>query len=359
MERTVHEPTSAGRPAPGFDGGWDLPHVAISPPPRRRRGRWVALALTLAVIASASLWVIASRQYIVDQVAVWSFDESPTIASYVERSRMSDRGEFLFLASRPTIADRARFGGMCGKSEDGTGILGCYVPGDGAIVLFDVVDERLDGIEEVVASHEMLHAAWHRLGADERAELSGLLETEAAALSTDPGFVERMALYARLEPGERSNELHSIIGTEVADLPPALESYYARYFSDRAALVGLHTASNAVFVELASRAEAVSAELDALRTSIEADYAAYNGGYDALNDDVDTFNERADAGLFSESARAALVARQDALDALFASITERSAAFDAKAAELESLNAQTVELNSSVNIVARTVEPPE
>jgi hypothetical protein len=359
MERTVHEPTSAGRPAPGFDDGRALFHVATTPTPHRRRRRLLTLALTLAVIASASFWLIANRQYIVDQVAVWSFDESPTIASYVERSRMSDRGEFLFLASRPTIADPARFGGMCGKSEDGTGILGCYIPGEGAIVLFDVADERLDGIEEVVASHEMLHAAWHRLGAGERAELAGLLETEAATLSSNPDFVERMELYARIEPGERTDELHSIIGTEVADLPPALESYYARYFSDRAALVGLHTTSNAVFVQLASRAEAVSAELDALRTSIEADYAAYSGGYDALNRDVAAFNERAQAGLFSESARAGLVARREALDAQFASITERSASFDAKAAELESLNAQTVELNSSLNIVARTVEPPE
>jgi hypothetical protein len=359
MERTVHEPTAAGRPAAGFDGDWNLPQVSPSGAPPRRRRRWIALTIALAVIASASLWVIASRQYIVDQIAVWSFDESPTIASYVERSRMSDRGEFLFLASRPTIADPAGFGGLCGESEDGTGILGCYVPGDSAIVLFDVVDERLDGIEEVVASHEMLHAAWHRLGADEKDRLSALLETEAVALSSDPGFVERTALYARMEPGERTNELHSIIGTEVVDLPPALESYYARYFTDRAALVGLHTASNAVFVELESRAKAVNAELDALRTSIETDYAAYNDGYDALNADVDAFNARADRGQFSASARSALVARQDALDALFASIAERSATFDAKAVELESLNAQTEELNSSVNIVARTADPPE
>jgi hypothetical protein len=357
MERTVYEPTAAGRPLPDFDGEWLPPQAG---PPGRPSGRlrWIALLLTLALITSASFWVIASRQYIVDQFAVWGFDESPAVASYVERSTMSGRGEFLFLASRPTIADARRFTGLCGSSEEGTGVLGCYVPGDRSIVLFDVVDERLDGIEEVVASHEMLHAAWHRLGADERAQLSRLLETEAATLSSDAAFVDRMALYARLEPGERSNELHSIIGTEVADLPPALERYYARYFTDRAALIGLHAASNAVFVELEARAQARSVELESLRATIEADYASYNDGYDALNRDVDVFNARADAGNFSERARSALIDRQESLDALFASITARSDTFDAKSAELESLNAQTVELNSSVNIVPRTGAPP-
>jgi hypothetical protein len=357
MERTVYEPTPAGRPVPEFDGEWPPPQA---PAPQRRRGRrrWIALLLTLALIASASLWVIASRQYIVDQFAIWGFDESPTVALYVERSTMSDRGEFLFLASRPTIADAKRFNTVCGSSEEGTGVLGCYVPSDRSIVLFDVVDPRLDGIEEVVASHEMLHAAWHRLGAGEKAEVSRLLETEAAALSTDPAFVERMELYARLEPGERSNELHSIIGTEIADLPPALEEYYGRYFTDRGALIALHEASNAVFVELEARADALVAELDGLRASIEADYAAYNDGYDALNRDVDAFNARAAAGFFSDRARDALIARQEDLDALYASITARSETFDAKSAELESLNAQTVELNSSLNIVPRTPAPP-
>ena len=51
------------------------------------------------------------------------------------------------------------------------------------------------------------------------------------------------------------------------------------------------------------------------------------------------------------------MARRDELDALFASIQERSDAFDAKADELESLNAEAAELNTNLNIVPRN-EPP-
>lgn len=319
--------------------------------------------VTLALIAGASTWTMANRQYIVDQVAVWGFHATPVISSYVDRSTMSGRGEFLFLASKPTIASKRSFNGVCGNSEAGAGILGCYLPSDRTIVLFDVTNEQLDGIEEVVASHEMLHAGWDRLGADEKARLTTLLEAEAATLSTDTAFVERMKVYADLEPGERTNELHSILGTEVERLSPALEEYYARYFTDRSALLALHVASDAVFVALEARAKALTDELESLRTSIEADYARYNDGFDALNRDVDRFNAAADSGGFPspsqfQRARSALVDRQAALDALFASIGERSDAFDAKAAELKSLNAQTVELNTSLNIVPRTGESP-
>ena len=39
------------------------------------------------------------------------------------------------------------------------------------------------------------------------------------------------------EPGQRLNELHSLLGTEVAHLSPALERYSHRYFHDRQGIV--------------------------------------------------------------------------------------------------------------------------
>jgi hypothetical protein len=375
MEQPVQEPTPADRPAAGprhpgpstthswaaYLNGGDADPPPLPPARRRSRGRWIGLVVVLALLLGASGWTFANRQFIVDQVAIWGFDASPTLASYVERSAMNDHGEFLFLASRPTIATAEEFNRVCGSSEAGAGILGCYVPSERTIVLFDVTNEKLDGVEEVVAAHEMLHAGWDRLGRDERARLTTLLEAEAANLQADAAFMKRVAVYGPLDPADRANELHSIIGTEVGAVSPELEDYYTRYFTDRAALIGLHVASNAVFVELESRAEALSAELEALRASIDADYASYNAGYDILNADVAAFNARADAGSFTrpqfDRAYTTLIARRDELDALFASIGVRSDEFGAKRDELASLNAQTVELNSSLNIVPRTPEP--
>jgi hypothetical protein len=378
MEQPVHEPTPSD-PARGSyqpfassppaqprygEYSFDAPRLVPPPPPSgppRRRGRWIAAAVVLALVVAASCWTFANRQYIVDQAAIWSYDVSPTVAGYVERSAMNDRGEFLFLASRPSVATADRFESVCGSSEAGAGILGCYVPSEQTIVLFDVTNERLDGIEEVVASHEMLHAAWDRLGSDERARLTALLEAEAAALSVDTAFTERVAVYGDLDAAGRVNELHSIIGTEVGTVSPELEEYYARYFTDRAILIALHVASNAVFVELESRAATLSAELDALRASIDADYASYNAGYDILNADVEDFNARAETGGFTRTqfdrAYESLIARQSDLDALYVSIGARSDEFEAKRTELESLNTQTVELNASLNIEPRVAEP--
>jgi hypothetical protein len=345
-----------------------LPEVGRADPPPRRRGRYrrraTATVIVAVVLAVAVLWALSHRQYLEDQATVWSYSADGTIRGYIDRSVMSDKGEFLFLASRPAVAGTERFNEVCANTEDGAGILGCYSPGAKTITLFDVTDDRLDGIEEVVAAHEMLHAAWDRMSPNERDELMPLLEAEYTRMSGDAAFVARMDLYARLEPGERSNELHSIVGTEVDGIDPELEAHFAEYFDDRSVVLGLHAASNAVFVDLEARSDALLAELEALRTSIEADYAGYNAGYDTLNADVDAFNDRADSGSFSSTrqfdrAREALIARQDDLDALFASIQVRSDEFDAKAAELDSLNSQATDLNTSLNIVPRDAAPAE
>jgi uncharacterized protein involved in exopolysaccharide biosynthesis len=274
---------------------------------------------------------------------------------------MTEHGEFLFKASKPDVATSKAFNADCKSLEAGSGVLGCYASDTKTITLFDITDKRLDGMEEVVASHEMLHAAWDRLSVDERTRLSTLLEAEADKLSGDTEFVARMDLYARAEPGQRDNELHSIIGTEIANISPELEQYYAQYFSDRAALVALHVQSNAVFVQLETQSAALVAELDALNTSIAADGEAYNTGYDKLNADVDDFNKRADADEFTsqqqfDNERSALLARQAKLDALFASIKAREATWDQKHAQLEELNAQAAALNTSINIAPRSAD---
>jgi hypothetical protein len=322
---------------------------------RRPRYRWrAAVGVVLAVLVSGGIfWALTHRQYIDDRLTVWSFEASDTITGYAERSGMTEHGEFLFLASKPSVAEAAEFNTVCTNAEDGAGILGCYRPGPKTITLFDVTNDELDGIEEVVAAHEMLHAAWDRMSENDRAQLIPLLETEYDRLSADPAFLARMELYSHVATAEFENELHSIVGTEARGISAELTEHYARYFDDREALVDLHVASN--------RSTALAAELDALRSGIEADYASYNSGYDALNADVVDFNRRADSGSFASTrqfdrARTALLDRQAELDALFASIEQRRAEFDAGAVELESLNAKATTLNTSLNIVPRGVE---
>jgi len=342
--------------APDLPPAEQLPPIPVA---RRRRGPAIAAFIVVALIIAASITAYLQRENIRDLITVWNFESSAEIDGYIERATFTDRGAFLFKASVPRVASSSTVNDACSSHEEGVGVLGCYIPSSRSILLYDVTDERLDGIEEVVASHEVLHAAWDRMSQDERDAIAPLLEQAAATRSDDKDFTDRMAVYASLEPGQKLNELHSIIGTEVEEIPAALETYYEEFFHDRKALVALHVKSHGVFVDIQERSEALVAELTELREGIETDVAAYEAGYDSLNRDIDGFNRRADNGEFSSAGqfnaeRDALLARQAALDASFASIKAREKIYDEKRVELEALNAQAAELNKGLNIEPRT-----
>lgn len=341
------------------------PPVPPPPPPRKRRIAPAVISLiVLAAVGIGAYAIVTNRQALVDQWVVWNAEPNTTVSAYAERAGLSEHGEFLLVASQPEVADGEAFNEVCGNEEEGSGVLGCYTSVDMKITLFDVTDPQLDGIEEVVAAHEMLHAAWDRMSTDRHRELGVLLEKQYAMLEGDDAFVERMEIYARTEPGQRVNELHSIIGTEIGELIPELETYYAQYFDDRSAVVQLHVTSNAVFVEIEAKSAALVAELDALREGIETDSNSANSQQGQLNSDIEDFNARADTagGMTQEEferERGALLARQDAINARFDDIDARIAQFDAKSAELEQLNAQAAALNTALNVTPRPNETIE
>lgn len=331
---------------------------------RQRLGPGRVIAISLAVLVNVALlvaigWLVTHRDRVSDQFAVWNFTPDATIRSYADRSTMTDEGRFLFYASHPSVSTGTTFDKACAAHQEGVGILGCYIPADRTIHLFDVTDKRLDGLEEVVAAHEMLHAVWDRMSQADREAIEPLLEAEVAKRADDTTLSETLAFYATAEPGERANELHSILGTEYSDLSPELEAHYAQYFSDRGAITAMHDTSNAVFVDQAKQITDLVAQLDALEASINTDYASYNAGYDQLGVDIAAFNSRAEAGQFSSKAqfddeRQALVDRQDALDVMYDSIQQRHDQYVALIAQLDALNAQVDELNQAINIAPRS-----
>ncbi|MCY7412307.1 MAG: hypothetical protein LH471_04620 [Salinibacterium sp.] len=334
--------------------------------PRRQPRRWTAgraagagIALVLAVVAVGVVtWISFNPQRVADQIAVWNFEPSQAIAQYAEVTTMTEEGRFLFYASRPVVATDMAFDAVCANREEGFGILGCYLPRSKTIYLYDVTDDRLAGIEEVVAAHEMLHAVWDRLADEERSRLEVLLEAEAAQMADNAEFTDRFEFYARTQPGTRANELHSIIGTEFATVSGALEAHYATYFRNRSEVITLHEQSNAVFLAQQAQIETLIAQLDSLRASVEANYAGYNESFDILNSDIEVFNERADSGFYDSQAefradRDELLSRQDALGAVFAGIESQRVEYDQLAAQLDALNEDVESLNDSINIEPR------
>jgi hypothetical protein len=122
------------------------------------------------------------------------------------------------------------------------------------------------------------------------------LEREYAALN-DPALTQRMSEYAQTEPGQEDNELHSILGTEVASLPSDLEKHYSQYFTQRSAIVAAHAAYEQVFSQQGAQ---LQSELSQIRSE-KAQLATLNGTMSKLREagQIDAYN--------------ALVPRQNAL----------------------------------------------
>lgn len=270
-----------------------------------------SLLFSLLLITAAA-YIFLNRQQVMDQLTVWHYQPTSEVVTLANQTGMNERGKFLYYASQPVIESTQKFNQECDRLENSTSILGCY--SGNRIYVYDVTDPRLDGIRQVTAVHETLHAAYQRLNDTEKAKVDGLLEAEYTKLESDPDFKGRMAFYARTEPGERDNELHSVIGTEIASVSPALESYYKQYFTNRQMVTTLAAQYKSVFTKLTDQATKIGTQLTALNDAIQARSAAYNNNAEQLNADIATFNSRAESSGFSSqsefnSQRASLVAR--------------------------------------------------
>ena len=307
----------------------------------------MAIAVTVVVAMLASSWDLARIQNFHDAYVAWSEPVSDDVAAIAVTTGMSETGELIYRASTPAIEDDDDFNQHC--SIEGGAVLGCYYEGN--LYVYAVTDERLAGTVEVTAAHEMLHAAYERLSPDERTRIDALVEEAIAAIPADDPVYEDLALYP---DAQLADEWHSRLGTEFADLPPALEEHYAVYFDDRAKVVDLNVQANAYFTQLQDQIDALVTEIDALDPVLEARISAYESAITTFNADVDSFNARNDSGYYTSEAqfnrdRNALVARGDALAAEYAAIDAEIARYNALVAELTALDEDYADLYSALD----------
>lgn len=319
----------------------------------------VSLVATIVFLVAAG-WLILNRQYVIDQIVVWQYSPSENIEQLVTNSGMSEKGKFYFYASRPALSDASRFNQECKRQEESSAILGCYSAM--RIFIYDIADERLAGIKEVTAAHEMLHAAYERMSEDEKSSVNALLDAEyqnILARSDDDALKERMAYYARTEPGEHNNELHSIIATEVGNIEPVLEAHYRQYFEDRQKVVTLHGSYNSKFEELKQSSEQLRAELETLSDDINIASDQYNADITSLNADIEQFNAQADTGIYPTQAE--FQAERDRLLSRVDELKQRRVGIDVKIADYEakrlSYNKTVDESNSLTRSLDSSLAP--
>lgn len=238
-----------------------------------RGQRWFAytnLIISLGVVAVV-IWALLNRQGIIDWWRLQNFKPSSEIMQLANNDTMVGHGRDLFYASQPAIESGSTFNANCVNSSEQSIVLGCYRAQ--SIYIFDVTDSRLDGVREVTAAHEMLHAAYERMSAADKQRINAMLDPIIKNM-TDPRILGLIQLYNKSEPGELYNEMHSILGTEVRTLSPALEMYYGQYFSDREKVVTYSENYEAVFSASKQRISDMDTQLAAWKVQIDTDNEA-------------------------------------------------------------------------------------
>ncbi len=292
-----------------------MPPVTSEAPSSKLRDR-ISLVLSLSILIFAGL-AFLNRQAIFDYMQLRNYTPSASVQQLATDSTLNPASRKVFYVNRPEIQDKAAFKIDCpnGGGEK-TIVLGCYHGGQNGIYLLKVTDRRLDGVLQVTAAHELLHAQYDRLSTDDKAEIDRLLLDYYRNQLKDDRIKETIEGYRKTEPNDLINEMHSIFATEIKVLPTALENYYKRYFEDRKQIVAFAEQYQAEFTsrqeaierddvllaDLKQRIAGDEAELKRLQENISSgqqallarqrsgDIEGYNAGVPAYNASIDQYN---------------------------------------------------------------------
>ncbi len=223
--------------------------------------------LVLFLAAGGLLWV--HHEWLGDTIVLRSYDAPQQITSLADETAMTNYGKRLFFVNKPELNDKTLFNEHCQHVSTDAAVLGCFKGNRQGMYIFDVTDPRLNGIEQVTAAHEMLHQAYERLDNAERRHIDQLLNDYYQNGLTDESVKSKMAIYQVTEPDNLANEMHSIFGTEIKDLPKELEDYYAQYFTDRQKVLGYRAMSQAAFDSYRQQIAAYDAQLAELQPRID------------------------------------------------------------------------------------------
>jgi len=259
----------------------------------RRTLRALLIAGVLAVPA-VGLW---QRQNIIDWFRLRNYHPPTRIIELADRTAMTGYSRKLFYVQHPMLEDRDSFNQHCPSLEQ-TIILGCYVNLRG-IYLFDVSDPRLAGIEEVTSAHEMLHSAYDRLSKSEKANVDRMTVSVMNGI-TDERLKQVIDSYRQHDPSVVPNELHSILGTEVRELPKELEDYYKRYFGNRLAVVGYSEQYEAVFTAQQNHIKNLGAQISELEGELKTQKAIIDQMEPGLNADAERLSSLRSQGKVDE-----------------------------------------------------------
>jgi hypothetical protein len=230
-----------------------------------RQYLWVPIVIALPILQSHG-------KSIGDSIQLSQYQPPSSIAQLSQSTQMTEKGQRIFYLTNPQIEPKAIGLTACKKvgSSDNTNTLGCYIISRGSrrIYILEVNDQRLNGVMETTAAHEMLHAAYQELSKDEQEILNKQL-LEAFDQLQDVSLRKLVGIYRQRDPEVVSNELHSLLGTKIATLSPELEKHYRQYFKDRSAVVALSKNYEKAFTQFETKAQQMERQLLTLQARID------------------------------------------------------------------------------------------
>jgi hypothetical protein len=229
----------------------------------------VSLVLTVLVL---SLCIVAAinKQNIRDWWVLRNYQAPANISTIADEIALTDNSRKVFYVNKPEITNSQEFTQACqSKAQEKTIVLGCYHGNQFGIFILDVTDPRLQGVEQVTAGHELLHAAYDRLTSSERSRIDKLLSDYYLTIK-DQRIIETIEAYKQSEPNDLVNEMHSIFGTEIPNLPPELEQYYSKYFKDRSAIVGFSQKYQSEFTNRKNKIASADSQLAVYKKQIDS-----------------------------------------------------------------------------------------
>lgn len=261
---------------------------------RQARKIWQVVGwAVLFLLAVGVVVAILNRAWLVDWLNGLRYAPEGEMAEIETDLALTDGGEFLFKATQPVLLGAEEFNQNCREDVSEVAVLGCY--NDGKIYVYDITAAELDGIREVTTAHELLHAVWARMNKEQRAEISEMLS--AVLAENEEILAEEIEAYDAVAQQE---EIYVRAGTEVRELPAALEEHFAEVFADRGQVVGFYEDYIGVFREIAARAEQLEQEITSLKAKIAAGVATFEARATELESKVTEFNAcAATAGCFS------------------------------------------------------------
>ena len=239
-------------------------------------------------------WV--NRRDLQDWWALRDYTPTNEVVELATDTTMTDGARRIFYVNNPVIVDEIEFNSAC--RPESTIVLGCFILNDG-IYLFDIEDERLEGIKQVTAAHELLHAMYERLSDEDRSRVDQLTQ-QALETVTEQRIIDTVEEYKKRDANVVPNELHSILATEVRQLPEELESYYKKIFYNRQKIVNYSEDYELEFSARKDQVNQLDQQLAQLKLQIDASQNDLALQYNALTNSKQELDSLLNAGLIEQ-----------------------------------------------------------